>query len=337
MGGGLSKLPLWLEVDADDDEDGTNHNLPSSIYKVLSSYDLLMEILLRLPIISLHLFKPVCKQWLSLITSPSFTLTRTRSSFWSLLDVGPRIPMNTITISCHLIPEFQGKGQHSLVYLTQRQIYIVQSCNGLILCYIYGVYSIYNPLMSMFKILPPIHDLYYERKSYEVINFAFDPTKSPFYKVVHVASIEDDDDDDDRIDYSIRIQTYSSESGVWSVSVRYCGPSGFNKDTNPLPLTVKGQVHRDHGLLLLCKDHDPSRYFNIYEMKNENSVRSVKYFVNLDHMMRPYPTWKMPANWTCRHHMLSVVLGERDEDSFMVIELSGKILKYKFMLEQIRV
>ncbi|GKF71204.1 cytosolic glyceraldehyde-3-phosphate dehydrogenase, partial [Tanacetum coccineum] len=78
MGGGLSKLPLRLEGDADDDEDGTNHNLPSSIHKVLSNDDLLMEILLRLPIISLHLFKPVCKQWLSLITSPSFTLTRTR-------------------------------------------------------------------------------------------------------------------------------------------------------------------------------------------------------------------------------------------------------------------
>ncbi|GKE42130.1 cytosolic glyceraldehyde-3-phosphate dehydrogenase, partial [Tanacetum coccineum] len=84
MGSGLSKLPLRLEVDADDDEDGTNYNLPLSIHKVLSNYDLLMEILLRLPIISLHLFKPVCKQWLSLITSPSFTLTRTRSSFWSL-------------------------------------------------------------------------------------------------------------------------------------------------------------------------------------------------------------------------------------------------------------
>nr|GEX04554.1 hypothetical protein [Tanacetum cinerariifolium] len=44
-------------------------------------------------------------------------------------------------------------------------------------------------------------------------------------------------------------------------------------------------------------------------------------------------TWKMPANW--RHDMLNIVLGEQDEDSFMVIELSEKILKYKFVLETV--
>ncbi|GKD79963.1 F-box protein-like protein isoform X2, partial [Tanacetum coccineum] len=81
MGCGLSKL-LRLKVVAhdDDDDDGSNHNFPLSVHKVLSNDDVLMEILLRLPILSLHLFKPVCKQWLSLITSPSFTLTRTRMS-----------------------------------------------------------------------------------------------------------------------------------------------------------------------------------------------------------------------------------------------------------------
>nr|GEY42729.1 hypothetical protein [Tanacetum cinerariifolium] len=43
-------------------------------------------------------------------------------------------------------------------------------------------------------------------------------------------------------------------------------------------------------------------------------------FISFDDMMRPYPTWRMPATyWRC-HDMLSIVLGERDEDSFMVIE-----------------
>ncbi|GJY72764.1 kinesin-like protein KIN-4A isoform X1 [Tanacetum coccineum] len=76
MAGGSSELPLRLEVLAIDD---TNHKFPSSVHKVLSNDDLLMEILLRLPVVSLHIFKPVCKQWPSLITSPTFTLTRTRS------------------------------------------------------------------------------------------------------------------------------------------------------------------------------------------------------------------------------------------------------------------
>ncbi|GJV66000.1 Toll/interleukin-1 receptor domain-containing protein [Tanacetum coccineum] len=44
------------------------------------------------------------------------------------------------------------------------------------------------------------------------------------------------------------------------------------------------------NLLLLCKDYDCSRHLNIYEMKNGNSEWLVKYFVNLDDMMRLFPT-----------------------------------------------
>ncbi|GKD25804.1 hypothetical protein Tco_1232018 [Tanacetum coccineum] len=64
MGCGLSKLLLLLKVVAHDDDvdDGTNHNFPLSVHKVLSNDDLLMEILLRLPILSLHLFKPNSQQ-----------------------------------------------------------------------------------------------------------------------------------------------------------------------------------------------------------------------------------------------------------------------------------
>ncbi|GJS32714.1 hypothetical protein Tco_0531096 [Tanacetum coccineum] len=230
---------------------------------------------------------------------------------------------------------------------------IVRSCDGLLLCYIHGEYSIYNPLMSMFNMLPPIHNLNNVRYGYKVINFAFDPTKSPCYKVVHVGSVKDDHE----IDYFRRIQTYSSETGVWSVSDDRFNHLWFNDFGNgiywngaihwlnihepfhvkldivdhlvlkniqiPLPLTVKGQVHRDHklskshvSLLLLCKDYDCSRHLKISGMKNEYSVWSVKYSVNLDDMMRPYPTWRMPTKWCCRD-MLSIVLGERDEDSFM--------------------
>ncbi|GJZ56103.1 granule-bound starch synthase [Tanacetum coccineum] len=377
MGCGLYKL-LRLKVVAhdDDDDDGTNHNFPLSVHKVLSNDDLLMEILLRLPILSLHLFKPVCKQWLSLITSPSFTLTRTRmstvdppsglfigryhrpgwgSNNYDFVSFDPRIPAK----------------RSKLFSISNSKAEIVQSCNGLLLCYIHGEYSIYNPLMSMFNMLPPIHNLNYVRYGYKEINFAFDPTKSPCYKVVHVGSVKDDNE----IDYFMRIQTYSSETGVWSVSGDRFNHLWFNDFGNgiywngaihwlnihepfhvkldivdhpvlkniqiPLPLTVEGQVHRDRklfkshvSLLLLCKDYDCSRHLKIYEMKNEYSVWSVKYSVNLDDMMRPYPTWRMPTKWCCRD-MLSIVLGERDEDSFMVIELSGNILQYKFGLETV--
>nr|GFA24102.1 hypothetical protein [Tanacetum cinerariifolium] len=47
------------------------------------------------------------------------------------------------------------------------------------------------------------------------MNMAFDPTKSPCYKVVHVGNV---DGDVCEVDYFLRIQTYSSEPCVWSVS-----------------------------------------------------------------------------------------------------------------------
>ncbi|GJY39751.1 reverse transcriptase domain-containing protein [Tanacetum coccineum] len=49
-----------------------NEELPLSIHKVESSYDMLNEILLKLPVTSLVLFKSVSKRWLSLIKDATF-------------------------------------------------------------------------------------------------------------------------------------------------------------------------------------------------------------------------------------------------------------------------
>lgn len=275
-------------------------------------------------------------------------------------------------------PRIPAKRSIHFSYNSEAHIY--KSCNGLLLCWVRGdhhKYCVYNPLISMFKMLPPMHDLKYELNGLEDIYMAFDPTKSPCYKVVHVGSvyIDDDDDDDDGFDCtSIIIQTYSSETGVWSVwddrfsdrsfgffeaiywngaihFLNYGEPFHVKLDivdrpvlTNiqaPPPLTAEGEFYCDrkfftsHGsLLLLCKDYHHSPHLNIYEMKNEYSKWSVKYFVNVHDMMRPYPTWRLPTDWGC-DNILSILLGEREEDSFMVIELSGKVLRYKFVSETV--
>ncbi|GKC98466.1 granule-bound starch synthase [Tanacetum coccineum] len=205
MAGGSSELPLRLEVLAIDD---INHKFPSSVHKVLSNDDLLMEILLRLPVVSLHIFKPVCKQWISLITSPTFTLTRTRSPTvdppsgliigrWSdpfgydFVSFDPRIP-----------------AKRSILFRFNLEVRTVESCNGLLLCYIPGPndkYCVCNPLINMFKMLPRKHTSYYERNGIDDMKMAFDPNKSHHYKVVHVGGIEYDGDDNYEFNYSIRI------------------------------------------------------------------------------------------------------------------------------------
>ncbi|GJX34485.1 hypothetical protein Tco_0246042 [Tanacetum coccineum] len=50
----------------------------------------------------------------------------------------------------------------------------------------------------------------------------------------------------------------------------------------------------------------------------------LKYMVNLDDIMTPFPdSWSMGLSVFC------IVLGEKEEDSSMVINFSGKIVQYK--------
>ncbi|GKF52899.1 hypothetical protein Tco_0159809, partial [Tanacetum coccineum] len=104
---------------------------------------------------------------------------------------------------------------------------------------------------------------------------AFDPTKSPHYKVIQSVCL----DDDDGPDYSIQLHIYSSETSSWSVcSDRFSIMSfeGFNE----------GVYWNDaiHWLNRVFKDYDHSRQLNVYEMRNGYLEWLVKYIVNLDNI-----------------------------------------------------
>nr|GFB56351.1 hypothetical protein [Tanacetum cinerariifolium] len=55
-----------------------NEELPLSVHTVMSNDDLLNEILLRLPVFSLVLFKSISKRWLSLIKDALFIKRQSR-------------------------------------------------------------------------------------------------------------------------------------------------------------------------------------------------------------------------------------------------------------------
>ncbi|GKA11036.1 hypothetical protein Tco_0690469 [Tanacetum coccineum] len=77
--------------------------------------------------------------------------------------------------------------------------------------------------------------------------------------------------------------------------------------------------------LLLCDDFG-SREFTIYEMTIGCSVWMVRYRVHTDDFMTP-----LPEGWSIRSNVWSIVLGEREQDSFLVIKLSGKVVQYNLI------
>ncbi|GJS81124.1 hypothetical protein Tco_0747665 [Tanacetum coccineum] len=74
-------------------------------------------------------------------------------------------------------------------------------------------------------------------------------------------------------------------------------------------------------LLVVIRDYYGSREFTIYEMRKGCFVWSVRCLVNTDDFMNP-----LLEGWLICSTVWSIVLGEREEDSCLVINLSGKVV-----------
>ncbi|GJS12832.1 hypothetical protein Tco_0407304 [Tanacetum coccineum] len=160
---------------------------------------------------------------------------------------------------------------------------IVQSCNGLLLCSGSGmpVFDyVYNPSTNKYKKFSyPDCSLdnspYYSSAG---LRIAFDPIKSPHYKLV----------DAGRTFCDIDIQIYSSETNKWSICRILIQMSYL--------LHLKGKLFEWRGsLFLVCLDDFGSREL-------------VDYVQCLEHF-----------------------LGEKEQDSFLVIKLSGKVVQYNLI------
>ncbi|GJS18230.1 integrase, catalytic region, zinc finger, CCHC-type containing protein [Tanacetum coccineum] len=69
-----------------------------------------------------------------------------------------------------------------------------------------------------------------------------------------------------------------------------------------------------------------SKDFTIYEMRKGCSVWSVRYNVNIDDCMNP-----IPKGWSIWSTVWHIVLGEKEKDSFLGINLSGKVVEYNLI------
>ncbi|GJS25576.1 hypothetical protein Tco_0454208 [Tanacetum coccineum] len=97
-------------------------------------------------------------------------------------------------------------------------------------------------------------------------------------------------------------------------------------------LHLEGKLFESRGCLVLVRrDYIGSSEFTIYEIMKGCSVWSIKYIVDTDDFMTP-----LLEGWSIRSIVWSLVLGEREDDSFLVMNLSGKVVQYSLISKTLR-
>ncbi|XWS51568.1 hypothetical protein CRYUN_Cryun12cG0187900 [Craigia yunnanensis] len=349
---------------------GASNSRTKSAEIIGNNDDILIDILAHLPEKSLLRFRTVSKHWLSLISSPYFCRCLNQSSiFPSGLFLRMQPSLNKPKY--HLL-SLDGKPVRdpfrSLTFVDDSAgIRILQSCNGLLLCCSnsrIGEYNrnyyIYNPTTNRYTTLPKPGNRI-PNTIFGVI-LAFDPSKSPHYKVVFVRGSE--------ASHLYQLEIYSSETHRWSFSseipkVNYsqgvycCGSihwmanSGallcFDVDQErfqeiPMPeipddwnQQAKCRYFGEFGgrlHLILTNGKQSTRQFDVYEMEKDFSKWFVKYQVDLNALISAYPEMthsnSHPSEWDYHAFRVLAVVCKEIKGSFMVLHIPGKAISYSF-------
>nr|GEY62123.1 hypothetical protein [Tanacetum cinerariifolium] len=165
---------------------------------------------------------------------------------------------------------------------------IIQSCNGLLLCSI-GQYP-YNEAIFVCNPLAYWSQMISECE-YGRIRIAFDLTNQPSHSKFSV----------------------NEHPALKQVQL----PKLHRKLHWDIKMFATGG-----SLVLICWDYEHSNLLGIYEMKNGCADWLFKYFVDLNDVLRGFGKPYLRI----RRNAMSIVLGEKEDDSFMVIELAGRLL-----------
>ncbi|KAL1547313.1 F-box protein-like protein isoform X1 [Salvia divinorum] len=186
--------------------------------------DLLTEIFIRLPAKSVTRCKLVCKHWNSFVSSDEFCHLHTQRypkpqpSF--ILDLGP-----SRTRFINFDPIMNGKKQIIPYTFSVPTPIIMNSCNGLMLVkshYTDESFHVYNPTTKLSRKMSVTVTHSGKNPSTVGLGLAFDPSKSPHYKVVCIRSTTERLNDD----YAYQIEVYDSASCKWELKL---GPFEFVK------------------------------------------------------------------------------------------------------------
>lgn len=336
---------------------------------IANNDDLLTQILLRLPFKSLLRFKCVSKRWLSLISNPLFYFRLNPSNSPRAL-LAQRSLVNFEFDFIELDSNHSNPPFNTLNFFNHTSVIeVIQSSNGLLLCGSFCRYSrkqryyICNPTTKQWKLLPPLTQVGETAGLY----LAFDPKKSPYYKVICVHQ-------DDISEPEYRILTYSPEIGQWRASstatfnlpfdVGFYGGVFWNGSVHwytdsgpsvrfdveqekieemPMPPTPDDWYRRrvkyfneSKGHLLLIEIYTPpSTQFNVCEMKREYSGWDVKYRVNLEGVVSAFPGMirSYLDHYALNYYIFqiqSIIMGESDDEDYMLLHIPALFLKYNF-------
>ncbi|XP_033515734.1 F-box protein At5g07610-like [Nicotiana tomentosiformis] len=348
---------------------------PTSAQIVASIDDLLLEILLRLPITSLLCFKTVSKHWLSRITNPKFSVLCHPNPNPAL---GLFLPSTSVLKPKFDYVHFDSQNPTNPPFKKLKftkdpfGITILQSCNGLLLCCSNRIrqpinYYVYNPTTKHYTTLPKSL-LGTENSKIHGLSLAFDPAKSPHYRVICIR-------DSELSPQHYQIEIYSSETGPWRLSggpfiadvnfstgvywngsIHWISTNGnsnslcYNIDLEslgvmPMPHVPDNNISLtttyfgescDH--LHLIQISNPQIQFDVYEMKRDYSDWFVKYKVDLQPFATAFPkmtnTYLDPFEIDYYNFViLSLVRGRREEDAFMVLAIPGdcKAIRYNLL------
>ncbi|PIA34558.1 hypothetical protein AQUCO_03700088v1 [Aquilegia coerulea] len=206
--------------------------------------DVIFNILLWLPVVSLLRFKSVCKSWCSLIGSSGFITQHLHHRSLASKDNDTIIafdseqskndPCTSFSFSLHSGDKFEMCGIFDLPvsYDTERSFEglakIIASCNGIICLYLHeGNIILWNPAIKQHKVLPQSTVTVPENEQDVRIShgFGFDAERN-HYKVVRVVSQDAFDPPKCRAEvYNLSNDTWRSIDAPFSYSILYFDPN----------------------------------------------------------------------------------------------------------------
>ncbi|XVF86244.1 hypothetical protein PTKIN_Ptkin18bG0024900 [Pterospermum kingtungense] len=335
---------------------------------VIYNNDVMTDILLRLPLKTLVGCKCVCKWWNNLISDPVFKSNYSRrnpqyhvSGFFLQKFLFLELYSKLLFFPCE--GRLDAAPQPSLSFIgDDKGVRIQHSSNGLLVCSSFRCveedreYYICKPTTKQYFPLPNP-----KCKTVFGINIAYDPNRSPHYKIVCIS--------DSYLSKNHRqVKIFSPVTGSWKASgkpftisdedmlfnrgvfwqgaLHWIGRGNlalrFNTErevmvTMPMPPIQEVWTERkvryfgeSGSHLFLIETYGPlSAGFDVMEMKADYSDWFVKYHLNLDMLALQHPAIRTSSRLSILHISHQHVGDDDDDESFMVIHVPGEFLRFK--------